>query len=236
MSRKSLLHSNQYRRVERQSPHGFIIEKTYNLFRDAVVFPEDVILDFIKPSNSVLDLGCGDGNFCIRLGCLFKNVIGIDVSNFRISKAREKVRFNDKFKFLVADMDKRLPFRGNSFDSVTAITAFQYSYDPYFTLTEIRRVLKPKGHLFIQVPNLAWFVYRFQLFFGKQIFTSLAFRKIWDGGVLHYFTFTSLTSLLKEQGFRVKKASCSGLFRKVKLLWPTLLASDIIIYAQKVRK
>lgn len=222
-----------YKNRIRKSPHGVVIELIANLFKNFSISPEQVILKYKPSGKRILDLGCGDGALCIKFADLFNEVFGTDISDYRIKLAKKRTNNNKKFTFLAADMDSRLPFRNNFFDVITIIATFQYSYNPYFTLLEIKRVLKNEGSVFIQVTNLAWFVYRLQLLFGKQIFTSLAYKQLWDGGVLHYFTYDSILQMLENEGFEIQKVTCSGIFRKLKLVYPKLLASDILIYAKK---
>lgn len=229
---KSSYQESMYKKSIRVSPHGKVIAYLSQLFHNSSVSPEDVIEEFRPSGNRMLDIGCGDGQLCFRFEKNFKEIYGIDVSKYRIEKAQNKTS-NSKYFFSVADMDSKLPFKDNYFDVVTIITTFQYCYNPFFTLQEINRVLRKNGMLFIELSNIAWFVYRLQLLFGKQIFTSLAYKQVWDGGVLHYFTYDSLIRIIKDGGFNINKVTCTGIFRKIKLIYPKLLASDIFIYAKK---
>ena len=56
----------------------------------------------------------------------------------------------------------------------------------------------------------------------------------WDGGHLHYFTIQAAKTLLTENGFRIKKTGISGGGQFVRLLWPSLLAGEFIICAEKI--
>lgn len=235
MINKSDFHGIPYLNTKRVSPHGYLISKIYNMLKNYTVLPDDVISPMIKNGRNFLDIGCGDGFFCFKNKDKFNKIFGIDVSEFRIKNAKQNklTKHNKKFIFRTGDMDSRLPFKSDYFDTVTLIAAFQYCYDPFFTLREMRRVLKKGGSLYIQVTNMAWFIYRIQLLLGKQLFTSMAHFQTWDGGILHYFTYSSLAKLINSSGFVVKKSTCSGLFRNLKLIYPSLLASDIIIKAIK---
>ena len=54
---------------------------------------EDILDTYgINPGcSSILDIGCGNGNFTIKLGKIFKRVVTIDTSQDVIEKLRMKI-------------------------------------------------------------------------------------------------------------------------------------------------
>jgi malonyl-CoA O-methyltransferase len=101
-----------------------------------------VVLKYLpKRMNRVLDLGCGTGLLLRELCKRGKLVIGVDVSEGMLRKA--KVR-NETVNLMVADADN-LPFRDGIFDCVVSVTLLQNMPDPAHTVREFARVLKRKG-------------------------------------------------------------------------------------------
>lgn len=74
----------------------------------------EVINKEIKPTDKVLDIGCGYG----RMAPVFDNYTGVDFSPDFIAEAR--TLYPDK-KFIVANLNK-LPFKKNEFDIGIAIS------------------------------------------------------------------------------------------------------------------
>lgn len=110
-----------------------------------------------KKNDSVLDLGCGRGDISIFIAEKTNKVIGIDYSSDAIkiaSEIRKKLNKNlqKKIEFLKMDATN-LKFQQNSFDKVIAIDIFEHLYTEELesTMSEIKRVLKPNGILFIHV-------------------------------------------------------------------------------------
>lgn len=192
---------------------------------------EDAVVSLLSEGSYYLDVGCGEGDLCRKVKDRFHKRFGIDIAENRIRHAKEK---NKGAHFFVADLDEKLPFKDGIFDTVTCIDTFQYCFDPYHGVREFFRILKKDGVLIIQVTNIAWLPYRLKLLAGGLFTTSLAQKYGWDGGVLHYFTFTTLEEFLKEEGFRVLKRTSSGVLSKWRKWWLSLLCSDIIIQAIKV--
>lgn len=232
MSYKSQFHDKIYSGNIRNSPHGIIIGWISKRLKKYSIASGEVFLKYMFKGKRVLDMGSGDGGFCIKLQPYFEEVYGMDISSERIQKAKRRAGKKHSH-YVCSDIDSKFPFRSLYFDAVTSIATIQYCFDPYFTLGETARVLKKGGKLYLQVTNIAWIVYRLHLLFGKQFNTSSAYFYGWDGGVLHYFTHASLTGLIRKEGFKIETISCSGIFRGIKMLWPQLLASDIIIVATK---
>lgn len=97
----------------------------------------------------VLDVGCGTGNFSIKLaqkGCV---VTGIDISDKMLEIARKKVKESS------IDIDfynmniYRLEFPDQHFDAVFSMAAFEFIHAPQNAFKELMRVVKPDGLLLI---------------------------------------------------------------------------------------
>lgn len=97
----------------------------------------------------VLDVGCGTGNFSIKLAQKRCKVTGIDISEKMLDIAREKAKmagFNIEFK----KMDVyNLDFPSESFDAVFSMAAFEFIKEPQKAFNEMYRVLVPGGQLLI---------------------------------------------------------------------------------------
>lgn len=121
----------------------------------------------------ILDVGCGDGNFCVSLkkACKAKEVYGIEIS----PKAVEMAKKNGVKAFQL-DMDKEdFPFEDNYFDAVFAGEIIEHLYDPDHLLEEVNRVVRPGTNLFVlTTPNLACWQNRVSLLFGFQPYLTSA--------------------------------------------------------------
>ena len=101
--------------------------------------------------DKVLDVGCGEGIFTNRLREVVKGdagiVWGIDVSVTAIEQAKR--RFWNLF-FQVAPITA-IPFSDSAFDLVSCLDVIYYLDDAgrKKAVDELRRILKPGGHLLI---------------------------------------------------------------------------------------
>jgi len=139
----------------------------------------------------MLDIGCGYGYFmqlCLKKGY---DSIGLDISRWALSRALEK-----SVKTILCDASSNLPLQSSSIDIVTMLDVIEHLDKPQLTLTEIRRVLKPKGVLFISTPNLAAIMRGIK---GKKWYGFL------DKTHVSLFTPFHLSRLLKKCDFNVLK-------------------------------
>lgn len=103
----------------------------------------------------LLDVGCGDGLFTLVLGKHFREVHGIDVQEPFLARFREVVK-NDA-RFTVSNVSAAaMPFSDSFFDTIVTIETLEHVEDLPKAATEIVRVLRPGGELFLTVPN-RWF-------------------------------------------------------------------------------
>jgi SAM-dependent methyltransferase len=105
----------------------------------------------------VLDLGCGIGRLSFACAELFDKVIGIDVSEEMVNKANElKKQFGFGNVEFFCNNGRDINFIStNSCDLGFSYVVFQHIPDRNIVLnyiTELARVVKPRGHILFQVP------------------------------------------------------------------------------------
>jgi SAM-dependent methyltransferase len=102
---------------------------------------------------SVLDCGCGDGEFSTILGLLGARVTGVDISETLTRIASERARVNgvsDRVRFVRASIHS-LPFPSEHFDLVFGKGVLHH-VDIALSAGEIHRVLKPGGRAVFEEP------------------------------------------------------------------------------------
>jgi len=103
-------------------------------------------------NSKVLDVGTGIGTMAVQ-ACLHgaDEVVGIDVSESMVQKANKSAldaKCSQKSMFTVMDAKKML-FENNRFDIVTCSAVAEIEPELHRVLSEIRRVLKPGGNLYL---------------------------------------------------------------------------------------
>jgi len=111
----------------------------------------------LRPGERVLDLGCGAGWATRILARLagegpegHGQVIGIDISDEMIRRARSASKDFDNVMFVVGSAEK-IPWEENFFDKVISVESFYYYPDQDRALNELFRVMAPRGRLFILI-------------------------------------------------------------------------------------
>jgi ubiquinone/menaquinone biosynthesis C-methylase UbiE len=109
----------------------------------------------VRPTDRVLDVGCGGGMAVKLLSDRAADgfVAGVDYSNGMVRQARNRNHDRVQQGRVAIELGDAmaLPFGNASFDKVCAIETFYFWPDALRGLREIRRVLKPGGHIAIAV-------------------------------------------------------------------------------------
>ncbi len=99
----------------------------------------------LKGKEQILEIGCGDGSLWkgqeIPKGC---QILLTDISEGMVHDAQENLGKEPCFSFEQRDCQK-LPYQKGSFHIVVANHVLFYVHDMKQALSEIRRILKPKG-------------------------------------------------------------------------------------------
>lgn len=103
----------------------------------------------------ILDIGCNDAAYTLRLAEAAQLTAGIDVETERLSGAIRRIRSKgNNIPVAVFQMDaSRQAFRDSSFDIVFINEALEHIPDQEGALGEIYRVLCKGGHFILFAPN-----------------------------------------------------------------------------------
>lgn len=107
----------------------------------------------IQQGDKILELGCGAGyamKLILETG-LVEEIVGLDISPtiIRSARIRNKKAINEKRAELVQANLNKLPFHNENFNTVFSIQTIYFWTDIAATLSEILRVLKPKGFVIL---------------------------------------------------------------------------------------
>ena len=102
---------------------------------------------------SVLEVGCGPGDFAVHLSSKARTVTAVDFSTTAIEIARRKSTGSGaQIEFAIADA-QRLPFSDEFFDIVFSCECLEHLPNPQRALIEMHRVLKSGGTLVLTTEN-----------------------------------------------------------------------------------
>ena len=111
------------------------------------------LLMALSHGDTVLDLACGTGNFSREFSRAVSDsglVVGVDASRTMLERAaRELDRSELGNLALVRASGDGLPFRDDSFDAVCCFAALHLFAEPFAALSELTRVLVPRGRIAI---------------------------------------------------------------------------------------
>lgn len=106
-----------------------------------------------KKGMHILDVGCGTGNFSLKLARMGLQVTGIDISGNMLKVAENKAKA-EGFKIDFFNMDaNNMKFEDNSFDGVFSMAVIEFIREPESTLKEMFRVVKKGGGILIGTIN-----------------------------------------------------------------------------------
>jgi ubiquinone/menaquinone biosynthesis C-methylase UbiE len=116
-----------------------------------------------RPTDVVLDLGCGNGHHLLALAPEIARGIGIDVSPGMIELARARLRSSPRIANLTFEVDDAEQLKGiadQSIDLAICIGAFEHMLDKRAVLASINRVLKFGGRFFCLTLDADYVWYR----------------------------------------------------------------------------
>lgn len=147
----------------------------------------------IKQGGTILDIGCGSGDFLKDMRERGWNVYGIDISSRAIELTSKKV----DGVLLALDLYE-CEFPDKSFDVITLWHSLEHIDSPVRLMHEVNRILKDDGLLVIEVPNMSNPIFRLTTegYFALEI-------------PRHIFGYSrdTIQMLLERSGFKLKRTT-----------------------------
>ena len=175
------------------------------------------VVSLVKKCNptDVLDIATGTGDLAINIAkeTSVKKVVGLDISQGMLNVGKEKIakeKLTDKIEMILGDSEI-MPFKDNSFDAITVAFGVRNFEHLEKGLTEILRVLKPKGTFVIletSVPVKTPFK-QFYNFHSKRILPLMGKLFSKEGSAYNYLSESAskfpygekLNNILRKVGF-----------------------------------
>ncbi|MGD0571587.1 MAG: class I SAM-dependent methyltransferase [Sedimentisphaerales bacterium] len=147
-----------------------------------------MILDTLNSQSSVLDIGCGNGEFLNRMRQFCRcRVNGVDTSENAVLCAKKQYGLDVFHGEITA-----APFEEKSFDLITAWSCIEHMNNPAQAVKKMFALCKPGGFLFFKTPNYDSFAVK--LFKDKWYHLDCPRH-------LYIFSPAAITALLEKSGF-----------------------------------
>jgi len=152
-------------------------------------------LKYLNKSDSVLDVGCGNGQNSLLAAGKAKTVVGFDIdkAQLKIAEAEAARRGLKNVRFDYVSAEDKFPYQSNLFDKIIFLGVLEHLSKRGNILLEIRRVMKAGGQLLLGVPNEMTSWKKLQMSVGIQHFT--------DPDHKLEFTKRTISDLLTKTGF-----------------------------------
>lgn len=181
------------------------------------------IISILKPNVTILDLGCGNGAFANQLIKQGFNTYGTDASLQGITQAN-KINPNHFFVQDLNSDDLPSELLSVNFKIIISTEVIEHLYDPRTFISFAKKILIKNGggEIIISTPYHGYLKNLLIAITGK--WDSHA-DPLWDGGHIKLWSRRTLTKLLEEQGFIVKKFIGCG---RLPYLWKSMVISATI--------
>ncbi len=175
---------------------GFVVNSLSSYKVKAALL--DLVVKYVPPGGRLLDVGSGFGLTVYEANRRGFRAEGIDISRRLANLAHEKLGVTVRCgRIEEADIEE------GSIDAVIFWDVLEHVHNPLEILAKIRRITRPGGHLFGQVPNWRGLTNRYKTFLNRHGLARKQFKHF--GFPHHIFNFDegSLRLMLEKAGFEL---------------------------------
>jgi SAM-dependent methyltransferase len=211
-----------------------------NPFKNSLRLEHAFVWQFLNDSNTkygkILDYGSYNGNLLRELSnfSLLNEGIGVDLNKEAVNQFADTLPKNVRLVHI--EKTNVIPFPDNYFDCITFIGVLEHIHRQDLILSELYRVLRPGGLIFVSVPGQHFFSFLdfgnwkfkfpyihklyIQMRFGKQYYIEryveckngligdIEVEKRWH----EHFKMSNLKKIMLQYGFHVVKEDGFGFF------------------------
>jgi 2-polyprenyl-3-methyl-5-hydroxy-6-metoxy-1,4-benzoquinol methylase len=165
----------------------------------------------------VLDLGCGNGSLSQKIAQQGYEVVGVEDSASGFLFACQNF---PECTFVQASIYD-LPYTQleSAFDIIISVEVIEHLLYPRELIKAAKKCLKPDGRLIITTPYHGYWKNLALALLGDM---DKHFNPLWDGGHVKFFSVTTLSHLLKQEGFTDIHFKFAG---RVPYFWKSMLCS-----------
>ena len=173
-----------------------LFETEYDFSKDTARFEllELMVVPEDKPAN-ILDIGCATGKTLKEIGKQRPkaNLYGVELDKKLAKKAG---KYGEIFAGPIEDFLKQNKVK---FDYVLAGDVIEHLLEPWITLREIKKIIKPEGWLLASIPNVQNIMVVLNLLNGRWPYPSNDIINKWH---LRFFTLYEIEEMLRITGFK----------------------------------
>lgn len=189
------------------------------------------------PNESILDIGCGNGELVCEIAKKAK-CLGVDLVGGR----RKNIASTKNAGFQIADAEG-LPFEDGSFDKVILSSVLQMVNNDKNVLRESRRVLKHNGTMILSIPLDYLIIRRLYMLKGaifgrirRLLRLPLTYEGLKKQFIVKfgskgkgYYAFDEIKALLNQTGFIISDVEYSP------KRWGTIIYETMLIFCNRFR-
>jgi len=192
-ARKTVFERYTWKKIAQQYNELFAVEVEKKKLLLGKGDRKQVAGKMLQSCDTLLDIGCGLGNFALFSKDKAKIICGIDLSLASLKEAKNKGVNAVNGNIDVAN----LPFKSESFDAAVMLDVIEYLCNPENVLSEASRVLKKNGEFILSTPNAHYYKHLALAVSGKK-------PKVYgSNGRIRPFTIRELQQLLERNGFGI---------------------------------
>lgn len=179
-------------------------------YEDAV---EAIALKRLLPKEGqfLLELGAGAGRNTPRYQG-YQRVALLDYSRTQLAQARDRLGQSDRYLYVAADV-YNLPFIAGRFDGATMIRTLHHMADPVLALSQVARVMAPRGTFILEFPNKRNLKAIFRYLLGRQSWNPFSKNPVEFARLNFDFHPKAVRDYLRKVGFNIESQLTVSHFR-----------------------